>query len=173
MEKSRNLIKSEKTDVNKIIYNIKSEYVLKDVLSFINIKQKLNLIIYNKQLQKKLGVNIEDYKKTSGKYKIAEKNGKGKEYILNTKTMIFEGEYLNGKRNGKGKEYDDKGILKFEGEYLNGKKWNGKGGGDCCFNGRFEGEYLNGKEWNGKVTVYSCFGGRSYEYQLINGKRIK
>ena len=33
------------------------------------------------------------------------KNGNGKEYILNTNALLFEGEYLNGKRNGKGKEY--------------------------------------------------------------------
>ena len=81
--------------------------------------------MFNKKLQKKLGIDIKDYKKTSGKYKIAEKNGKGKEYILNTETMIFEGEYLNGERNGKGKEYYSNGKLKYEGEYLNGKR-NGK-----------------------------------------------
>jgi len=33
--------------------------------------------------------------------KIIGKNGKGKEYIINTYIIIFEGEYLNGKRNGK------------------------------------------------------------------------
>ena len=58
----------------------------------------MNLIIYNKQLQNIIGVDIEDYKKASGKYKIAEKNGKGKEYRLNTNIMIFEGEYINGKK---------------------------------------------------------------------------
>ena len=105
MENTRDLIKDEQTEVNKIIYNIKSAYILKDIFSFINIKQKLSLIMYNKQLQKILGVDMEDYKKTSGKYTIPEKNGKSKEYILNTNIMIFEGEYLNGKRNGKGKEY--------------------------------------------------------------------
>ena len=28
-----------------------------------------------------------------------------KEYLIDTKNLIFEGEYKNGKRNGKGKEY--------------------------------------------------------------------
>ena len=64
----------------------------------------LNMIIYNKKLKKMLLVDIEDYKKISGKYKIGKKNGKGKEFILNINRLIFEGEYLNGKRNGKGKE---------------------------------------------------------------------
>ena len=36
------------------------------------------MIIYNKQLQKILGVDIKVYKKISGKYKIFENNGKGR-----------------------------------------------------------------------------------------------
>ena len=119
------LIKEEPTKPKKInIRDIKSAYIIKYIFSFINIKQKLNLIIYNKQLQKIIGVDIEDYKETSGKFKILEKNGKGREYILNTKILKFEGEYLNGKRNGEGKEYSD-GKLEFEGEYLKGER-NGK-----------------------------------------------
>jgi len=86
------------------IVEIKSSFILKKIFNFLNAKQKLNIIIYNKQLQEKIEVNIEDYKKISGKYKIAQKTGKGVEYILNTNKLIFEGEYLNGKRNGKGKE---------------------------------------------------------------------
>ena len=64
------LIKEELTKHKKInIRDVKSAYIIKDIFSFINIKQKLNLIIYNKQLQKIIGVDIEDYKKTSGRYK--------------------------------------------------------------------------------------------------------
>ena len=137
----------------------------------LNEKQKLNMIIYNKQLQKILGVDIKVYKEISGKYKIGEKNGKGREYTLNGDKLIFEGnylngkrhgkeyfycklkfegEYLNGERNGKGKEYYDNGTLKFEGEYLKGKK-NGKGK-EYYDNGKlkFEGEYLKGKKNEGK-----------------------
>ena len=44
------------------------------------------------------------YKKINGRYKIAEKNGKGKEYVFEDQ-LIFEGEYLNGQKKGKGKEY--------------------------------------------------------------------
>jgi len=71
-------------------------------------------------------VNIKNYKKISGKYKIGEKIGKGKDYLIESNKLIYEGEYLNGKRNGKGKEYDDDGQLIFEGEYLNVKIWNGR-----------------------------------------------
>ena len=58
----------------------------------------------------------------SGRIKIGEKNGFGKEYELNKMTLVFKGYYLNGKKNGKGKEYKND-ILIFEGEFLNGEKW--------------------------------------------------
>ena len=109
------------------IYNIKSSYIIRTIFSFLTEKQKLNMIIYNKELQKTFQVDIEDYKKISGKYRKDGKNGKVREYIINTDKLRFEGEYLNGKRNGKGKEYYNDGKLRFEGNYLNGKKWNGKG----------------------------------------------
>ena len=120
MEEFEN-IKSEK-NIGK---SIESLYILKDIFSFLSEKQKLEIIIYNKDLQNKLDISIEDYKRISKRYRVGERNGKGKEYNNNGK-LIFEGEYLNGKRNGKGKEYYYDGSLKFEGEYLNGKKWNGK-----------------------------------------------
>ena len=112
--------------IKDLIGNIKSAYIIKGIFSLLNEKQQLNMIIYNKQLQKILGVDIKDYKKISGKYRIGEKNGKGREYSLIEDKLIFEGEYLNGKRNGKGKEYYNDVKLIFEGEYLNGKKWKRK-----------------------------------------------
>ena len=77
---------------------IKSLYIIKHIFSFLNKKQKLNMLIYNKQLQKKFEVNIRDYKRLSGKYKINGKNGKGSEYISNKDILIFEGEYIKGKK---------------------------------------------------------------------------
>ena len=53
--------------------SIKSLYILKEMLSFLSEKEKLNLIIYNKEFQKILGKDIEDYKAISGKYKIGGK----------------------------------------------------------------------------------------------------
>ena len=100
----------------KYLEDIKSSYIIKSIFLFLNEKQKLNLIIYNKQLQKIFGVDIKVYKKICTKYIIGERNGKGKEYSSNEDKLIFEGEYLNGKRNGKGKEYHENGKLRFEGE---------------------------------------------------------
>ena len=80
------------------------------------------MLNYNKELQKLLNININDYQNMSGKHKIGGKNGIGKEYILHTMRLIFEGEYVNGKKNGKGKEYYEDDELKFEDEYINGKK---------------------------------------------------
>ena len=137
------------------IKHIKSLYIIKTLFSFLNEKQKLNMIIYNKECQKICSVNIGDYEKISLKYKKGERNGEGREYIKDTKRSIFEGEYLNRKRNGKGKQYNFDGVLIFEGEYLNGKR-NEKGKEYYCDDKLlFKGEYLNGKgkeyNFNGKL----------------------
>ena len=46
------------------------------------LKKKLNMIIYNKECQKMVLVNLKDYKKLSGKYKIGKKMEKEKNIIL-------------------------------------------------------------------------------------------
>ena len=148
---------------------IKSLYNLKEIFSLVRTNIKMNIIIYNKELQKKIGIDIEDYKKKSGKYIIGKRIGKGAEYIQAKNKLIFEGEYLNGKRNGKGKEYYKNGEIKFEGKYLNGLK-NGKGIEyyfkkyfnqeiEIKYEGqylKFEGEYLNGLR-NGKGKEYKIY----------------
>jgi len=144
---------------------IKSLFNFKEILNFLGVKKMFDIIIYNKQLQNELGINIEDYKAISGKYKIGEKTGKGKEYKINSNILKFEGEYLNGKRHGKGKEFNKYGKLKFEGEYENGKR-NGKG--EEYYNSgnlKFEGEYLKGNRWNGKG--YDKIG--NIEFEINNG----
>ena len=163
---------------------IKSFYIIKKIFSYLKENKKLDLIVYNNSIQKMMGYNLEDYKKVSGKYKVAEKNGKGKEFLLSDKTkLIFKGEYLNGKKNGKGKEYFE-GKKIFEGKYLNGMKIEGKGynnSGDIIFklkerkgeeyysNGKlkFRGEYINHKRWNGKG--YNINGVEEFEIKNGNG----
>ena len=154
-----------------MLNKIKSTIISKKVFSFINEYIKLKLVKYNKYTQKKLDIDIINYKYYQGKYIIyetktkakeydceggllyegeylnGERNGEGKEYN-NYGRLIFEGEYLKGKRNGKGKEYDNNEYLIFEGEYLNGEK-NGKGKEYLKGKLIFEGEYLNDKEWKG------------------------
>ena len=61
--------------------NIKSEYNIKDIFSFLSEKKKLKIIIYNKDLQKKLDINIENYKNLRGIYREGEKNGKERNII--------------------------------------------------------------------------------------------
>ena len=136
-----------------MLNNIKSYYITKIIFTFMDEKQKLKIIKYNKSLQKNININIINYKFYSGKYIIYEANRIGKEYNGKDDRLIFEGEYLNGERNGKGKEYYE-GQLKYEGEYLKGKR-HGKGKEYSYENGnlKFEGEYLNGEK-NGKGKEY-------------------
>ena len=159
----------------KIKEDIKSKYNIEQIFSFLNKKQILKMIIYNKHLKEILSINIQDYIEESKKFKIGEKNGKGKEYDIDTNQIIFIGEYLNGKRNGKGKEYElderrNKSNLKFQGEYLNGKR-NGKGKEYNSREGKliFEGEYLNGKR-NGKGQEYYYNGDLKFEGEYLNEK---
>ena len=121
--------------------------MLKIIFSYIDEKEKLEIIKCNKFLQNKLSINIINYKFFAQKYIVHEKNNKGKVYDGQLDTLIFGGEFLNGKKNGKGKEYLGDTLF-FEGEYLNGKR-NGKGKKFFDEELSFEGEYLNGKR-NGK-----------------------
>ena len=108
-----------------MLENVKSSYFAKVIFLFIEEKKKLKLVKYNKSLQQKINISINNYIHFNGKYIIYESNTKGKEYNKYD-NLIFEGEYLHGERNGIGKEYHNNGRLKFEGEYLNGER-NGKG----------------------------------------------
>ena len=104
MEEKKNEIKDIKSKIN--YKNIKSSHIIKTIFLFLHKKQKLDIIINNKELQKVCLIDIEDYKNISGKYKIGKKNGKGKEYIINTNILILEGEYINRIKNRKRKKYD-------------------------------------------------------------------
>ena len=111
-------MEKNKTKLN----NIKSIYILKSIFNYISSNVFLDLLCYNKEMQNKLQISIEDYKKFGNRFKIGEINGMGKEYKLNKNILLFEGEYLNGKKNGKGKEFYENGRIKFEGTYFKGKK---------------------------------------------------
>ena len=122
-----------------------------------------------------------------GEFLNGKKNGKGKEYLINSDhDLFFEGEYLNGLRNGKGKEFYDNGTIKFEGEYLNGLR-HGKGK-EYNYLGKllFEGEYLYNYKLKGKNYVnekleyegeylFRKYNGKGYDengniiYELKNG----
>ena len=60
--------------------NIKTP-ILKIIFSFLYENKALNIIINNKNLQNKLGVGVLNYKKNSNRFKIGERNGKGREFL--------------------------------------------------------------------------------------------
>ena len=138
--KSTNFINDGKTNLNKskiaanindnktinLKHSIKSKYILMQILDILKENRLLKIKRHNKEYQNLLEVNLENYKKLSGKIIIMGFNGYGKEYGSNLMQLLFEGEYLNGQRNGKGKEYYYDGKIQFEGEYLNGER-NGNG----------------------------------------------
>ena len=62
------------------IENIKSLNIIKEIFNFLNIKRKLKIINYNKQLHEKVGIAIKDYKKISEKDRIGKRTGKGIEF---------------------------------------------------------------------------------------------
>ena len=78
--------------------NVKSTYFINDIFTFINDKRKFEIVLYNKNIQKILGLTILDFRRISGKYIIGDPNKEGKEYNYKGE-LLFEGEYLNGKRN--------------------------------------------------------------------------
>ena len=149
------------------------------------------MVRFNKTLQKKLNINLINYRIFSGKYIVYEKGGIVKEYNSYNDGLMFEGEYKNGKRNGKGKEYNSysNDNLLFEGEYIDGKR-NGKGR-EYYNDGKikFEGEFLLGKIWNGKgydnqnkivfqitngegyIKEYSIYGNIIFEGIYVNGEK--
>ena len=85
-----------------MLKNVKASYFLRVLFSYMDEKQKLELIRYNKSLQENMNISLINYK-------------------------LFSGKYIEYESNSKGKEYNYDNILLFEGEYLNGKRWTGKG----------------------------------------------
>ena len=153
---------------NMIVFKVRASKIFKHVFSFLNEKRKLSLILFNKEIKKKLGIDIKSYQKFYGSEIIGERNGIGVEYDLSTFLIKYEGEYLNWRKNGKGKEYHENGILKYDGEYINGKK-NGKGK-EYYENSilKYEGEYSMG-ERNGIGKAYYKNGNLKYEGEYSKG----
>ena len=173
--KSDNQILKEKkakiTETANLMQTVKSKYILKKILSILEEKTKLNIIKHNKKYQNLLEIDIVYYKSKSGKYRIMDKNGNGKEYTLDDNKLLFEGNFKKGKKCGKGKEYDTyDNKVTFEGTYLNGKR-NGKGKEFEFGHLIFQGEYLNGKR-HGKGIVYD-YDNIVFEGTFSNGYKIE
>ncbi len=70
---SSNLISKEKEEKNKInsivkLANIKSKYILKKIFNNLNKKNLLKIIKYNKNIKKRIDLNINEYKEYSEKF---------------------------------------------------------------------------------------------------------
>ena len=63
-----------------MLEKIKSKYILEFLSSLVEEKTIIKLIKYNKYMQKRLNIDILTYKRLSGKYRISQRNGRGKEY---------------------------------------------------------------------------------------------
>ena len=169
--------------------SIKSIYFLKMI--FLNLEEalKLDIVRYNKRLQKKIDLSLKNYKEFTNRYIEYSSKTSGIEYN-NEDRVVYNGGFFNGKRNGNGREYNVKEVKIFEGEYLKGKKWNGKfffkketyelknGKGyikeyiynDFNYIIKYVGEYLNGKR-NGKGKEFAKHKKLIYEGEYLNGKR--
>ena len=71
-----------------MLKNSKSIYFIKRLFTFVDEKDKLNIIKYNKNMQNILDISLINYKFFSDRYIIFEKNGKGKEYNNYNDTLI-------------------------------------------------------------------------------------
>ena len=70
---SGNLVSKEKEEKNllkskDILNNLKSDYFLQKLFNFLQTKILLNIVKYNKNKQKRINININDYKEYSEKY---------------------------------------------------------------------------------------------------------
>ena len=72
-----------------MLENIRSRYILKNILFYISEKKKLNLFRYNKNIQAKLNIKILNYKIISGNYTTIYEDNKNKKYLTNTMMNYF------------------------------------------------------------------------------------
>ena len=75
-----------------MLEKIKSEYFKQKIFSYLFEKIKLDIVKYNKKLQKVIKIGLINYKFWSQKYIIFETKEKGKEYDSYTNELIFEGD---------------------------------------------------------------------------------
>ena len=161
-----------------MMLKIKFNIIIKKIYSYLNEVIKLSMIIYNKELQKKLNINIKNYIKFS-KEKILTIDNEGNGEIRGIKddNLYFKGKFLNKKKNGFGFEYmtvcTNYIAPKTKGFFITKITFGPKFPTVQLMNYTFlyyEGEYINGKK-EGKGKEYDIDTGLEYEGNFINGKR--
>ena len=73
-----------------MLENIKSTYFVKIIFSLLDENAKLKIVKYNKNLQKKLNIELINYILFTKKYIVKEKNGFSKIYLYN---QYYEDKY--------------------------------------------------------------------------------
>ncbi len=71
-------MEENETKEKRNLFFIKAQQTTRIIFLLIVQKQKLRVLNYNKELQKLLNININDYQNLSGKHKISGKNSIGK-----------------------------------------------------------------------------------------------
>ena len=87
---SKNFNNKELVITNTNINLIKSKIIIRKVFSYLTARKKCDFIKYNNKLKNIFGYNTEDYKKLCNRYIMVGKNGKGIEYFMNPKIILFE-----------------------------------------------------------------------------------
>ena len=82
---------------------IKADYLLQSIFSFVDDKKKLKIVQNSKKFQKRLDINIMNYRQMSAKFFMGVWKGIGEEDNYGGQ-WIVKGESKNGKKKGKGKE---------------------------------------------------------------------
>ena len=70
--------------------SVSSLFITKKIFSILTEKKKLKLISYNKNYQNKLKIEINDFKRVSGRHIIGEKNGQEKNMIMRIDYFLKE-----------------------------------------------------------------------------------
>ena len=65
---SRNISKNKQFKESKYFENLKSNFILKKIIDIIKKNKSLEIIKYNKKIQKRLNININNYKEYSQLY---------------------------------------------------------------------------------------------------------
>ena len=68
----RNISKNKKIKESKVFENLKSDFFLKKIINIILQNKLLAIMKYNKKLQKRLNININNYKECSKLYSSVE-----------------------------------------------------------------------------------------------------
>ena len=90
-----------------MLKNIKSTFIIKKIFILFKVRRKLKLIKYNKNIQTRIDICLNNFKEFSSKIIMYGEKGKGKEYNIYNNNPIFEGGGIFKRR----KKWKRKGIL--------------------------------------------------------------